>query len=836
MLSRVTKTSARGTERSSESALTWNIIASPVLWADSYSQHNGSTSIPNVLIPGPILTADCFDCCFKHEHALPSYTCVPISRVIITMFVTLIVTFVLSATVAGQEGEFAVTVMVDHIDQSNMSLVQLSFRSDKRSWPLQPLILTSQRNMSSGDSCHFYSNRLEERFAAFSRCTTEDGVTETEGGFADGGKVYIIIFDRETKKHMLRILTRDSQHSSRSSLTAGIERDQELKPSKYWFTLRTGTSLQSEPQSPTIETVVMLDDSFLQSYRKEGMDPERVAFQSFHIADTLFRTLGIGLKVTFVHCMNLQETERFLKPAANMTNLLERSLKYFKDNVRNNSKNFSGRPDALVTFTDLEITDRSAGVAFTQLICSASGGVVLGPTEHEQDRAYATLELGVTLAHELGHQMGFDHRDRNCSCVTPAGYCIMYFKEEFSNFEWTECDRKFLRDQADPTRFKKHLHCLETVDIFSGSPPPDLVDVEANCEEASCNTLNLMIRSSEEEPVTLQLRKCISLLHPLEQTSDQIENLNKFCEFFVNKRGKELASIWWCRSINGSEQQGEASDHEYGGVFYWSDNRCFLQLTNVGYVVDGETLISDEEIVLPNAQVFAGKNHHFTIRVSVALDRSLGVMNDSETYTWQQAVRIMNYVDSIFRQVGVRVVIAHLNLLPASVTAESMDSDEYVTSATDFLIQRSADLNQTADLFLVLNMNETVSFRSRNPSFCSDRSKTIVVSHEEDDDFATAVTIAHEIGHVMHLSDTDEESGCITTVGQCLMSNSETRGGVWSKEEYEIIKSGSDSIQCLPGMGRKRSKVLVYVLRASLAFVVILLIAFLPPLSKRRFL
>lgn len=720
-----------------------------------------------------------------------------------------------------KEDVFPVEIVYEPLDQN---LVRLSFRSEGRSIPHRTLTLTSNRVLSSGESCDFYSNIRGESFAAFSRCTTSQGIVEIEGAFAHKGSVYSMAFDPVKKQDVGRVSQFDGRRALTDHTTHGIEWEDEVTAPHGGFAWKQHTSLPLFP-NPVIEVLILMDQTFIYSYQKQGKDGEKVVLQSAHMANAIFQPLNVSLEVTAVHVIDERDTSRYLRPAKDWGHLLDKSVEYFKRKFLTKER-FTGHPDAVITFTDMAVQDRIPGIAFTDSICGPNAAVILGPDVKEKDHLiFSTLEMGLTVAHELGHVLGFEHQEEEeCDCTSDDGYCVMFPSNEISNFLWTECERSQLRERLQRTSFDRHMDCLFTRDVYANektrpeSPAEFAVHLKPKCEDKACNNLILSLSSAfEADAGTLKLRKSMQIF------SNGTDKRRKMCDFFIQRPGQPMGSIWWCRSLENSK------DRRYEGRFHWKGSRRDLKYYNgLNYGLKIESYILANRSVLPDARVLhqdTDKVHE--IEVFVALDVSFLEMNVPENHMFQLTLVIMNFADAIFRQVGVAIRIAFIDVLPKNMSIESMEEENYLSSTTRYLISRSNQLNISSDVFLVLTLREPDSdvhdFRSHNTTACNNNSKTLVVNHEEGEDFKTGVNVAHQLTHLLGLRH-ESGCGCRTSVGDCVTSSHETRGGVWSECEYRVLKSGTDSSHCLLNRRPAHSRLVINIMRGLLLFSVILFI------------
>ncbi|XP_067833259.1 disintegrin and metalloproteinase domain-containing protein 12-like [Heptranchias perlo] len=251
-----------------------------------------------------------------------------------------------------------------------------------------------------------------------------------------------------------------------------------------------------------LELVLVADNAMYQTMRHNRDAVVRRVLNAANVVDKYYRPLKIRIALIGVEVW----TRNQITVDMDATGTLRRFLQWRKSNLLPRLYN-----DNAHLILGGIFTGGTAGKAPLGSICSPdwSGGVNL-------DYQSNILSLAATLAHEMGHNLGFSHdiESRNCNCPEPNRNvgCIM---EEAQGFipptMFSSCSREDLRSSL-LQGIGMCLFNLPRLDMLVGGPVCGNMYVETN-EECDCGKPEECLDSCCE-PSTCKLKpgaKCSSL-------------------------------------------------------------------------------------------------------------------------------------------------------------------------------------------------------------------------------------------------------------------------------------------------------------------------------------
>ncbi|XP_072285923.1 A disintegrin and metalloproteinase with thrombospondin motifs 13 isoform X2 [Pyxicephalus adspersus] len=171
-------------------------------------------------------------------------------------------------------------------------------------------------------------------------------------------------------------------------------------------------------------------------------DTERYILTNLNIAAELLRdvSLGAAIRVHLVKMIILTEPEAKIQISTNLTSSLMSMCEWSRGiNPQKDSDPQHADLVLYVTRFDLELPDGNKQVrGVTQLggICSSSWSCVI-----TEDTGF---DLGITIAHEIGHSFGINHDGVENSCVGSGNIMASEGSHNSIHLTWSECSREQL--------------------------------------------------------------------------------------------------------------------------------------------------------------------------------------------------------------------------------------------------------------------------------------------------------------------------------------------------------------------------------------------------------
>ncbi|CAI9620575.1 unnamed protein product [Staurois parvus] len=159
-----------------------------------------------------------------------------------------------------------------------------------------------------------------------------------------------------------------------------------------------------------IEMVIVADLSMHQKYGKNTTSLKNKVHEMVNVMNMDFNSLNIS--VVLVGFEIWDNKDQFEVSASPWQTLKQFSLWRMENLVPRKEH------DNAQFITNIDFEGITVGLGNVGLMCSEmySTGIV-------QDHSTSAIDIGATLVHEVGHNLGMSHDDKNCSC--PSGPCIM---------------------------------------------------------------------------------------------------------------------------------------------------------------------------------------------------------------------------------------------------------------------------------------------------------------------------------------------------------------------------------------------------------------------------
>ncbi|XP_075062002.1 zinc metalloproteinase-disintegrin-like protein H3 [Mixophyes fleayi] len=158
-----------------------------------------------------------------------------------------------------------------------------------------------------------------------------------------------------------------------------------------------------------IELYVVADNSMFEKYGRNATIIRNRIFGMVNYVNKVYKSIN-----TIVALIGIEiwDNKNQVEVNGSAPGNLDRFSAWGKESILPRVTN-----DNAQLITNKDFDGPTVGLAFTSSMCtSLSAGVI-------QDHSKNEVMVGVTLAHEMGHNLGLSHDDVNCSCS--AGPCVM---------------------------------------------------------------------------------------------------------------------------------------------------------------------------------------------------------------------------------------------------------------------------------------------------------------------------------------------------------------------------------------------------------------------------
>nr|P22796.1 RecName: Full=Snake venom metalloproteinase hemorrhagic factor 2; Short=SVMP; AltName: Full=Hemorrhagic factor II; AltName: Full=LHF-II [Lachesis muta muta] len=178
-----------------------------------------------------------------------------------------------------------------------------------------------------------------------------------------------------------------------------------------------------------IELVVVADHGMFTKYNGNLNTIRTRVHEIVNTLNGFYRSLNILISLTDLEIWSNQDLIN-VQSAANDT------LKTFGEWRERVLLNRISHDNAQL-LTAIDLADNTIGIAYTGGMCYPKNSVGI-----VQDHSPKTLLIAVTMAHELGHNLGMKHDENHCHCS--ASFCIMPPSiSEGPSYEFSDCSKDY---------------------------------------------------------------------------------------------------------------------------------------------------------------------------------------------------------------------------------------------------------------------------------------------------------------------------------------------------------------------------------------------------------
>ncbi|XP_066932758.1 zinc metalloproteinase-disintegrin-like VLAIP-B [Clytia hemisphaerica] len=224
-------------------------------------------------------------------------------------------------------------------------------------------------------------------------------------------------------KHLQRVKERSCgvNHTDDSG-HIHFQPQENLKAMKESLRVRRATTQRSKKY---IETIAVMDYTMFQKYGTVSRTEQR-AIEVMNYVDAVYKTMNTRVALTKVIVWN---TMNMISITTNAGMMLGEFREYTSTVLNDKMKLY---PDNAQLLTNSDFDGTLVGLAGIGVICSLSSCAV--NYDHTSNAAVSAN----TVAHEMGHNLGFYHNTDSCSCVNAP--CVMGATAPYSQVKgFTSC-------------------------------------------------------------------------------------------------------------------------------------------------------------------------------------------------------------------------------------------------------------------------------------------------------------------------------------------------------------------------------------------------------------
>ncbi|XP_075457702.1 zinc metalloproteinase-disintegrin-like cobrin [Ascaphus truei] len=275
--------------------------------------------------------------------------------------------------------------------------------TETRYLPDDTMITSSPDNQ---DHCYYqgYVKNDNESLVSISTCSGLSGFIQTQGrrylieplNLTDSDEHAVYPYESQGEPLQTCGVTNtaweEGKFTKTSQLTNDTEKEEFLKSQKF------------------IQLYVVADNSMFVKYKSSDETLKRRIFEIINYVNLVYKAINTYVALSGIEIWSSKnQFEVVTSPGAN----LGRFSDWRRDNLLPRKPN-----DNAQFLTNTDFDGASVGLSFVGTMCSSSYSTAV-----IQDHSSSSIEVGATIAHEMGHNLGMKHDTTSCSC--PADYCIM---------------------------------------------------------------------------------------------------------------------------------------------------------------------------------------------------------------------------------------------------------------------------------------------------------------------------------------------------------------------------------------------------------------------------